>query len=111
MEVDLIELHIGDVIDVVRRCEVDKVRYDEVKETDGLKRVHMLKAIQATPIQSEAIDAAFAEQQKRLEELQGVQQLDLDGDGEGEDDDVETPDGADNLADLADDASEGRAAS
>ena len=101
MDVDPVELHHGDIVDVVLRCEVDKIRYDELRDSDGLKRVQMLKAVRATLIDSDVVNEAFAEQSKRIADKEGQAQLDLEDDGE--DDDVTVPEGADDAAALAQD--------
>ena len=99
LEVDPVELHQGDRVTIVLDCEVDKIRFDPVKDDDSLERLHVLKAVRATFIDSDVVRDALDAQQRRIEEAEGVQQLDLDGQGdEGTDPDVEPDPEADDLA-------------
>lgn len=84
LAVDPAEWRHGQQVDVVLRCEVVKVRHDEVKDTDGLRRVHVLSATEATVIDADEVEEALERQRIRLEEAAGVHRLDLEGNGEGE---------------------------
>lgn len=75
MKVDPVELHIDEEITVVLRCMVTKVRHDPLKDTDGLRRVHILTASDATIIEDELVADALDEQKKRIELASGVQRL------------------------------------
>lgn len=83
--VDPVELHVGDEVTVAMRCVVEKIRFDPIKDTDSLRRVQILKAGEATFLESETVDSALDEQLQRIEAARGVQRLPL-GDDEDEDD-------------------------
>ena len=102
MEVDPTELHHGQRVYVVLECEVDKVRFDPLKDEETLERVHVLKAGRATFVDADVVAEALDAQQRRIEEAAGVQQLPLDGEDPEPPADAfdEDPDG-DDLANLA----------
>lgn len=95
LEVDPRELHQGERVTLVLDCEVDKIRFDPVKDDDTLERLHVLKAVRATFIDTDAVRDALDAQQRRIDEAEGVQQLPF---GEGEEADVEGDAGSDDLA-------------
>lgn len=78
MAVEPRELHCGDRVYLVIECDVTKVRFETVKDTDSMARVHILRAGAATLVDRDLVAAQLAEQQRRLEEARGVQQLPLD---------------------------------
>ncbi len=82
MKVDPIILHQGDTVYVVLECAVDKVRFDPIDKTDGVARVHLLKAGTATLIDGDAVRSALDEQRERItlakEADQGVQRIGFD---------------------------------
>lgn len=105
MSVTPVELHQGATVHVVLECEVEKLRFDPLKDADGLIRVHMLKAGRATLIDAEAVTELLDAQQRRIDEAEGVQQLPFGEDGDqGEDPDVDPDPESDDLANLAEDA-------
>lgn len=55
-------LHHGETVYVVMECQVEKIRYDEVPETDALTRVQMLKAGTATILDSAVVKDAIQKQ-------------------------------------------------
>lgn len=75
-------LHHGDRGAIVIEYEVDKITFDPIKDTQGLNRVHTLKAMRGTLIDLEDVQDKLDEQTRRIEEADGVMRLDLDGDGE-----------------------------
>lgn len=83
--VDPVELHVGDEVTVAMRCTVEKIRFDPIKDTDSLRRVQILKAGEATFLESETVNSALDEQLQRIEASKGVQRLPL-GDDDDEDD-------------------------
>lgn len=106
LKVDPIELHKGDRVTLVMECEVDKIGFDPAKGNEETwDRRHVLSVVRATFIDTDAVRGALDAQQRRIEEAEGVQQLDLDGGDQGgddgDDDDVQAPEGADDLADEA----------
>lgn len=77
MAVDPTELHHGETVYLVLELNVAKVRFDPVPKTEGLQRVHILKAGRATLIDGEVVTAALDEQQKKIEEAMGNLHLGL----------------------------------
>lgn len=55
-------------VTLVLKCRVKKVRFDPIKDTEALARIHVLDAIEATFIEDEAVEAALAAQRARIEE-------------------------------------------
>ena len=55
-------------VTIVLKCRVKKVRFDPIKDTEALARIHVLDAIEATFIESEAVEQALADQRDRIEE-------------------------------------------
>jgi hypothetical protein len=62
----------------VLETTVEKVRYDEVKDTDGLQRVHMLRTETATVVDAELVEEHLERQKKRILEAKGIHELPLD---------------------------------
>lgn len=93
MSVEPVELHHGQRVFVVLECTTDKVRYDPVKDTEGLTRVHMLKAGMATLVDEDLVRDALDTQKRKIEAASGIMHLpmenttDDDGDSEPEGDD------------------------
>jgi hypothetical protein len=69
----------GEVVYVVLECEVSKVRFDPIKDTDQLARVHILRAGTAALMDPEVVRPAVVAQaeknQLRREEESGVLRL------------------------------------
>lgn len=93
MEIDPIELHHGDSVYVVLECEVEKLRFDPIKDTQALSRVHMLKAGVATLVDEALVADALDAQRRAIEEAAGVQRLPLGEPGDTEDDEDEVLEG------------------
>lgn len=55
-------------VTLVLKCRVKKVRFDPIKDTEALARIHVLDAIEATFIEDETVEAALAEQRERIAE-------------------------------------------
>lgn len=83
MNVEPTEMPIDQTVHVVLECTVTRHTYEELKDSDDLKLVHVLKAGRATIVESDIVDHHLDEQQRRIEEAEGVQRL-FDEDGEGE---------------------------
>ncbi len=82
MAVSPVELALGSIVHVVLECEVEKHRYDPVKDMpDVLQLVNMLKAGRATLVDRELVEKHLDEMQRLIEETEGVQRLPLE-DGE-----------------------------
>lgn len=73
--VDNIEWHHGDKGVLVIEYEVVKVRFDPVKDTNDLQRVHVLQVQGAAQIDTDLVADVLAEQKKRIDEAAGVVQL------------------------------------
>ena len=67
LTVDPQELHHDDEFHVVLRCKVVKVRFDPVKDTDCLTRVHMADTLEATIIDAEIVEDQLDQQRARIE--------------------------------------------
>lgn len=75
MKVEPTELHHEQTVHVVLECVVSKIRYDQVDDTDGLQRVHVLKAGRATIIDAALVKAALDEQETKIDEALGNMKL------------------------------------
>lgn len=79
MSIDPVELHKGDEITVVLRCVVDKIRFDGIKDTNGLRRVHILHANDAAIVDDDVVSEALDRQSDRIrkakEEASGMIRL------------------------------------
>lgn len=84
MNVDTVELHHSDKVYVVLECEVEKVRFDPIRDSRALARVHMLVAGDATIVDEDLVRAHLDAQAERIEQARGVHRLDFDEDGEGQ---------------------------
>lgn len=75
MEVAPEEFHLGDTIHVVLECEVSKVRYEPVSGTDGLKRVHTLRAGLATIVDADVVREQLERQSAVIDAAEGKVKL------------------------------------
>lgn len=73
--VDDLELHHGDKGTIVIEYEVVKLRFDQVKDTPGVQRVHVLKVTGAAQVDSDLVADVLAQQAVRVEEANGVHRL------------------------------------
>jgi hypothetical protein len=78
MEVEPDELDLGTTVVVVLECEVDKVRFEPVADTEALTRIHTLKAGTATIVESKVVAKALDDQRRRIEQAKGVERLPMD---------------------------------
>lgn len=75
------KLPLGTTIHVVLECEVEKHRYDPIKDGGGaLQLVNMLKAGRATIIDNAAVRKALDAQEREIEKAKPQQTLDIDED-------------------------------
>lgn len=72
------EFHHGEKVYVVLECEVDKVRFDPVKDSDGLRRIHVFKAGTATIVDESIVSTQLDNQRRKIEEAAGVRRLEFD---------------------------------
>lgn len=93
MTVDNVELHHGDVVYVVLECTVNKVRFDPIKDSKALTRVHMIRAGDATIIDEGFVREALDAQVTRIEESRGVHRLEFGEEGEEGEGSEGEPDG------------------
>jgi len=82
MSVDPAEYHLGETVHVVLECEVVKVTYDEISDTDVLRRVHTLRAGTGTIVEPKLVTEVLEAQRIAIERAKGVERLPVDGDGE-----------------------------
>lgn len=89
MAVEPMEMHLDETVFVVLECKVAKVRFDPIKDTTGVQRVHVLRAGRATMIDGDVVKDALEQQDIAIEEAHGVKRLPLgatDTDGADADD-------------------------
>ena len=79
MKVERGELHIGNRVYVVLECDVSKVRFDPVKDAEGLNRVHVLRAGRATMVEADLVQSLLDEQQVRIEKAAGIERIPFGG--------------------------------
>ena len=87
LAVDPQALDLGDKVYVVLECEVGKVSFEPVKDTQHLARVHTLRTQGATLVDEDLVRKHLDEMQVRIEEAQGVSRLPMGEDGEGQEGD------------------------
>lgn len=75
MKVEPAEFHHGEIVYVVLACEVAKVRFDPIKDTDALQRVHILRAGEATIVDESVVSTHLEAQRVKIEEAAGIQRL------------------------------------
>lgn len=85
MKVDPTLLHLDEKVYVVLECQVAKVRFDPIKDTDAVSRVHVLRAGTATMVDGDLVQKQLQEQAERIqlakEAEAGIQRLpQYDGD-------------------------------
>lgn len=87
MAIDPQEFHHGERVFVVLECEVAKVRFDPIKDTRALTRVHVLDAGLSTIVDEEVVREVLDSQAARIEEAriaaeraQGIHRLPFGGD-------------------------------
>jgi hypothetical protein len=101
MRLDPVELHLGDTVFVVMECKVNKLRFDPMKDSDGLRRVHIMEVVAATPIDGDLVAGPLDEFKERVrlakEAEAGVQRMPFDDDEpsemyrDGDDEDAAEP--------------------
>lgn len=88
MEVDPIEFEHGERVYVVLECEVAKIRFDPIPDTEkGLQRVHVLRAGDATIVEADLVKNYLSAQRKRIEDAKGQTTLDFGEEAGGEEGD------------------------
>lgn len=77
LAVDELEMHHGDRVVIAVECEVVKVRFDQVKDTPALQRVHVMRVDNAAVLEADLVEEILEKQRIRVEEAQGVKRLDF----------------------------------
>lgn len=94
--IDPVEYRIGQTVYVVLECEVARVQFDELKDTDCLVRVHTLRAGTGTIVDAELVADVLSTQKeknrKARDEADGVHELEF---GDGDQPDGEPAEGGD----------------
>lgn len=68
LRIDPLVMHRNEERLVLLRCTVGKIRFDPVKDTKGVTRVHVLDTSEATIVDGEVFEEALAAQRTRIEE-------------------------------------------
>lgn len=71
------ELHFGDKVYVVLECEMHRVRFDPIKDTQALARVHVLRAGTASLVDEKLVREVLDATEEAIERAQGVVRLPL----------------------------------
>ena len=77
MSIEPVEMHHGEKRYLLIEAEVTRVHYDELKDTDVLKRVHTLKAGTATLVSAEFAVGLIEAQRKAILSAKGVEEFDF----------------------------------
>jgi hypothetical protein len=82
LKIDPVVKHRGDEVLVLIRAKVGKLRYDPVKDTQGVRRVHVLEVDTAALVEGEVYEDALDTMAERVraaqEEAAGIQQFSYD---------------------------------
>lgn len=68
LNVDPVQLHKGDVAYVLLKTTTGKIRFDPVKDTQGLRRVHILEVEEGMLVDGALVDEHLAGQRARIAE-------------------------------------------
>lgn len=86
MSVDPRELHVGETVYLLIEAEVAKIRFESIKDTEALARVHVLRAGTATFMEADQAEQAIDTMRDRVlkakEAERGISRLPYDDDGE-----------------------------
>jgi hypothetical protein len=88
MKFEPVELDHDQEVYVVLHCRVNKVRFDEIKDTDALARVHVLQVVDGggaliePSLVKEHLDAQNERIRIAREEAKGIKRLDLGDEGD-----------------------------
>jgi hypothetical protein len=80
MAVDPQLMALHEKVYVVLECEVSRVQFQDIKDVDGVLRIHTLKAGTATVVDADMVADVLEAQVARLEEAAGVTRLPFTGD-------------------------------
>lgn len=97
MAIDPQEFHHGERVFVVLECAVSKVRFDPIKDTQALTRVHVLDAGLSTIVDEDVVRSVLDQQAERIEQAKiaaeraaGIHRLPFGGDKGAWDEEQET---------------------
>lgn len=79
LTIEPVVFHKGDVVHVVLKCEVSKLRFDPVKDTDAVRRIHIMEVKDAAIVDAADVAEMLEAQAARIEEARGIARLDFDG--------------------------------
>lgn len=80
LDIAPVELDHGQTVHVVLRGTVTKITYEQVKDTDELRRVHTIKATFGTLVDEPAARKVLDTARRKIETAAGVQRLPVDDD-------------------------------
>jgi hypothetical protein len=78
MEVDAVELKLGDKVWIVLEGEVTRIAHQPAKESKGVVRVQTIKAGVATLVEEDLVKEVLEDQRIALEQASGVVRLGFD---------------------------------
>lgn len=82
MKIEPRQFHHGERVYLVLECDVSKIRFDPIKDSDDLARVHVFTAQHAVIVDADLVKAQLEEQKARIlkakEEAAGIQRLDFE---------------------------------
>lgn len=82
MKIEPRQFHHGEKVYLVLECDVAKVRFDPIKDSSDLARVHVFTAQHAVIVDADLVRAQLEEQKSRIlkakEEAAGIQRLDFE---------------------------------
>lgn len=88
LNIDPVEYHVGDRLYVLLECEVAKLTFEEIKDTEAFRRVHVLAAGVGTILDDAYAAGAIAEQKRLNLKAQGIVELPgVNGDHDDSDED------------------------
>lgn len=67
VKIDPFVMHRGEEHLILLRCTVGKIRFDPVKDTKGVMRVHVLDTMEAAIVEGDVYDAALAAEREKIE--------------------------------------------
>ena len=67
LKIDPQVMHRDDEVMVLLRCKVGKLRFDPVKDTQGVQRVHVLNTTEATIVDGDVFDQALVAQREAID--------------------------------------------
>jgi len=70
-----VELDHDETVHVVLRCAVTKVTYEQIKDSDDLRRVHTLAATLGTLVDEDTVGVILDAVQRASEQAAGVQRI------------------------------------